>query len=99
VRRHIDGVWRYGVVALLSLYRVVPPVTMRLRLLWPSAAAGAIVFEVAVFGYAIYATRFASFDTVYGPIGAVLGFLLLVYLLAAIVLLGAETAAARSRAG
>jgi membrane protein len=86
-------------VALLSLYRVVPPVTMRLRLLWPSAAAGAIVFEVAVFGYAIYATRFASFDTVYGPIGAVLGFLLLVYLLAAIVLLGAETAAARSRAG
>jgi membrane protein len=86
-------------VALLSLYRVVPPVTMRLRLLWPSAAAGAIVFEVAVYGYAIYATRFASFNTIYGPIGAVLGFLLLVYLLASIVLLGAEAAAARSRAG
>jgi membrane protein len=86
-------------VALLLLYRVVPPVTMRLRLLWPSAAAAAIAFEVAVYGYAIYATRIASFNTVYGPIGAVLLFLLLVYLLAAIVLLGAETAAARSRAG
>ena len=85
-------------VALLALYRVVPPVTMRLRLLWPSAAAAAIAFEVAGYGYAIYATRFASFNTVYGPIGAVLAFLLLVYLLAAIVLFGAETAAARSRA-
>jgi membrane protein len=83
-------------VALLLLYRVVPPATMRLRVLWPSAAAAAIAFEVAVYGYAIYATRFASFNTVYGPIGAVLLFLLLVYLLAAIVLLGAETAAARS---
>jgi membrane protein len=85
-------------VALLLLYRVVPPVTTSVRLLWPSAAAAAIVFEVAVYGYAIYATRFASFDTIYGPIGAVLLFLLLVYLLAAIVLLGAETAAARSKA-
>jgi len=85
-------------VALLLLYRGVPPVTMRLRLLWPSAAAAAIAFEVAVYGYVIYATRFASFNTVYGPIGAVLLFLLLVYLLAAIVLLGAETAAARSGA-
>jgi membrane protein len=69
---------------------------MSLRVLWPSAAAAAIAFEVAVYGYTIYATRFASFNTVYGPIGAVLLFLLLVYLLAAIVLLGAETAAARS---
>jgi membrane protein len=83
-------------VALLVLYRVVPPVTMSLRVLWPSAAAAAIAFEVAVYCYAIYAARFASFNTVYGPTGAVLLFLLLVYLLAAIVLLGAETAAARS---
>ena len=84
-------------VALLALYRVVPPEKMRLRLLWPSAAAAAIAFEVGVYGYAIYATRFADFNTVYGPIGAALAFLLLVYVLAAIILLGAETA--RSRAG
>jgi membrane protein len=81
--------------ALLALYRFVPPVTMPLRLLWPSALAAAVAFEVCVYGYAVYATRFADFNSVYGPIGAVLAFLLLVYLLAAIVLLGAETAAAR----
>ena len=81
--------------ALLPLYRFVPPVTMPLRLLWPSALAAAVAFEVCVYGYAVYASRFADFNSVYGPIGAVLAFLLLVYLLAAIVLLGAETAAAR----
>ena len=85
--------------ALLALYRFVPPVTMPLALLWPSALAGAIAFEVTVYGYAVYATRFANFSSVYGPIGAVLAFLLLVYLLASIVLLGAETAAPRSRTG
>lgn len=85
--------------ALLALYRFVPPVTMPLAWLWPSALAAAIAFHVAVYGYAVYATRFASFNTIYGPIGAVLAFLLLVYLLAIIVLLGAETAAARSRTG
>jgi membrane protein len=83
--------------ALLALYRFVPPVTMPVARLWPSALAAAVAFHVAVYGYAVYATRFASFNTIYGPIGAVLAFLVLVYLLAAIVLLGAETAAGRSR--
>jgi membrane protein len=81
--------------ALLALYRFVPPVTEPLRLLWPSAVASAVAFELCVYGYAVYTARFADFNSVYGPIGAVLAFLLLVYLLAAIVLLGAETAAAR----
>lgn len=45
----------------------------------------------------IMSSTLVIFNTIYGPIGAVLVFLLLVYLLAAIVLLGAETAAARSR--
>ncbi|HSF60292.1 MAG TPA: YihY/virulence factor BrkB family protein [Gaiellaceae bacterium] len=81
--------------ALLALYRFVPPVRTPVVLLWPSALAASLAFELTVYGYAVYATRFASFNTIYGPIGAVLAFLVLVYLLAAIVLLGAETAAAR----
>jgi membrane protein len=84
-------------IALLALYRLVPPVRMSVAQLWPSALAAAVAFHVAVYGYAVYATHFATFNTIYGPIGAVLVFLLLVYLLAAIVLLGAETAATRSR--
>jgi membrane protein len=86
-------------VALLALYRFVPPVRTPVALLWPSALAAAVAFEVTVYGYAVYATRFASFNTIYGPIGAVLAFLVLVYLLAAIILLGAETAARRQPNG
>src|SRR6185295_4185803 len=82
--------------ALLFLYRFVPPVHLPFASLWPSAAAAAVAFELMAYGYVIYATRFAGFSTVYGPIGVVLGFLVLVYLLAAVILLGAETAAAPS---
>ena len=49
--------------ALLALYRFVPPVTMTLARLWPSALGAAIAFHLAVYGYAVYATRFASFNT------------------------------------
>ena len=81
---------------LLALYRFVPPVTMPLRALWPSALAAAVAFEVVVEGYAVYAAHFSNFSEIYGPMGAVLAFLLLVYVLAGIVLLGAETAVARA---
>jgi membrane protein len=81
---------------LLALYRFVPPVTMPLRVLWPSALAAAVAFEVVVEGYAVYAAQFAGFSAIYGPMGAVLAFLLLVYVLAVIVLLGAEMAIARA---
>ena len=83
--------------ALLALYRFVPPVTMPFRALWPSALAATVAIEVVVEGYAVYAARFSDFSTIYGPLGAVLTFLLLVYVLAVIVLLGAETVAARLR--
>jgi len=81
--------------ALLALYRFVPPVTPPLRAVWQSALAATVAVEVVVEGYAVYAARFSDFSSIYGPLGAVLTFLLLVYVLAVIVLLGAETVAAR----
>jgi membrane protein len=81
---------------LLALYRFVPPVRMPFRALWPSALAATIAFEVVVEGYAVYAAQFSSFSAIYGPMGAVLAFLLLVYVLAITVLLGAEMAVARA---
>lgn len=82
-------------VALLALYRLVPPVRSPLADLWPSALAAAVAFEFAMAGFAFYAAHVANHSSVYGPIGTVLLFLLLVYVLAIVVLLGAETAAAR----
>ena len=45
-------------------------------------------------GYGIYLSRFADYNLVYGSLAAVIGFLVLVYLCAAIFLFGAQAAAA-----
>jgi membrane protein len=84
-------------VALLVLYRVVPPLDTPFDHIWLPALLTALAFQAATAGFSIYVARFADFNTVYGPLGAVLAFLLLVYVLAMVVLLGAELVAARRR--
>jgi membrane protein len=81
-------------LALAVLYSVVPPVRAELRLVWPSAALGAVAIEALIRGFAVYAAR-TSFDHIYGPFGTLFTFLLLVYLLATVLLLGAELTAER----
>ena len=60
----------------------------------PGAAFATVGVHVAVAGFSIYLDRFADFDDIYGPLGAVLAFLLLVWVTAAILLVGACVAAA-----
>ena len=81
-------------VAFALLYRVVPPVPMRIRDVVPAAVVAAVGVHLASAGFSIYLDRFADFDDVYGPLGAVLAFLVLVYVAAAVLLLGACVAAA-----
>jgi membrane protein len=81
-------------LALTVLYSVVPPVAVSFRLVWPSAAIGAVAIELLIRGFAYYAAR-TSFDHIYGPFGTLFTFLLLVYLLATVLLLGAELTAER----
>lgn len=82
--------------ALLAVYRVVPPVPVTLTDAWPGAVAAALACQVAVRGFAIYAANIADFNTAYGSLGTVFAFLVLVYLLAIIVLMGAELVVARA---
>ena len=82
--------------ALLAVYRVVPPVPVTLADAWPGAVAAALACQVAVRGFAIYAANIADFNTAYGSLGTVFAFLVLVYLLAIIVLMGAELVVARA---
>ena len=60
----------------------------------PGAAFATVGVHLAVAGFSVYLDRFADFDDIYGPLGAVLAFLLLVWLTAAILLVGACVAAA-----
>jgi membrane protein len=86
-----------ALLAFLLLYRVVPPVRVRLRDIVPGAVVAAIGLQLASAGFSVYLTRFADFDDVYGPLGAVLAFLLLVYVAAVVLLAGACLAAAWPR--
>jgi membrane protein len=83
--------------AFVLLYRVVPPEPPRTLDVLPGAALAAVAFEVASAGFSIYLDRFADFDRVYGPLGAVLAFLVLVYVTASILVLGACVVAAWQR--
>ena len=83
-----------GFVAFALLYRVVPPVPVRLLDVLPGAAFATIGVHLAGAGFSVYLDRFADFDDVYGPLGTVLAFLLLVWVTAAVLLLGACVAAA-----
>ena len=84
-------------LALLAfgfLYRFVPPVAPRTRDVVPGAIVAAVGVHLASAGFSIYLARFGGFNNVFGPLGAILAFLLLVYAAAAILLLGACVAAA-----
>ena len=81
-------------LAFTLLYRVVPPVPTRIREVVPGAIVAAVGVHLASAGFSIYLDRFGGFDDVYGPLGAVLAFLLLVYVAAIVLLLGACVAAA-----
>ena len=82
----------YGI--LFVLYRFVPPVCPRPGAVWLPALLATIGFHVATAVYGLYLARFGDVTAVYGPLGAVLGFLLVVYCGVTAILLGAELVAA-----
>jgi len=86
-----------GFLALAILYSVVPPIKVQLGAVWPSAALAALAIEVLSRGFAIYTAK-TGLNHIYGPFGVVFTFLLLIYLLATILLLGAELTAIRGHA-
>ena len=83
------------------LYVVLPQRKVRLRDVWPGVAFAAIVYELAKRGFGLYLESFANYNAVYGSLGAVVAFLVFVYLGAIVLLVGAEMAALwpRVRAG
>jgi membrane protein len=64
---------------------------------WIPALLASVSFHVLPAAYALYLARSGDLAAVYGPLGAVLGFLLVVYLGVTVILLGAELVAAWSR--
>jgi membrane protein len=90
------GVVTFG--ALLAVYGLAAPVRLPFTEVWPSTLVTTLAIDIGVAGYAFYLVRIASFSTIYGPLGAVLAFLALLYFVAMLVLFGAELVIATSRA-
>jgi membrane protein len=79
---------------LVGLYRTVPPIAPRFGAIWLPALLATIGFHVATAVYALYLAHYGNVTAVYGPLGAVLGFLLVVHVGVIVILLGAELTAA-----
>jgi membrane protein len=93
--------WRavsFAVPALLSLgafaalYRFVPSAPVKMAGVWAGAATATVLFELAKNGFSYYLANFGRYDLVYGSLGAVVTFLVGLYLSAAVLLFGAEVA-------
>ena len=76
--------------ALLAVYGLAAPERVPFAALWPSALVMALAIDAGVAGYAFYLVRIANFSSIYGPLGAVFAFLALLYVIAVLVLFGAE---------
>lgn len=72
------------------IYRVLPHAPVTWADVLPPAILASLVWEVAKYGFAFYATRFAFYSLVYGSLSAVVIFLLWSYISGVIILLGAE---------
>ena len=71
-------------------YYVAPDVEQEFRFITPGSVLAVLVWIAASVGFGYYAQNFATYDAMYGSIGAIIIFLLYLYISAAVLLLGAE---------
>ena len=89
--------WRWPVlvfiaVLLLSLLFWVAPNVQQPRVRWLTVggAVALIVWAAASFGFGVYVANFGSYDRTYGSLGAVMAFLVWLYLSNSALLLGVQ---------
>jgi membrane protein len=90
-----------SLIAFTVILIVVPYPRPRLRDVWPGVVLAAVGFELAQRGFALYLENFGNYSAIYGSLGAVITFLVFIYIAAMVFLLGAEMATLwpRVRAG
>jgi membrane protein len=77
---------------VLLLYRLVPATTVRVADAWAAALLVACCFVLAQNLFALYVEHFGHYNAIYGSVGAVVAFMLFVYVNVLAFLLGAEVA-------
>lgn len=77
-------------VVFLLIYRFVPDAKVRWRDAYPAATIAALLFEAAKWGFAFYLANLSSLDLVYGSVTTIIVLMLFLYLVAMVLVLGAE---------
>ena len=80
--------------AFLLLYRVVPNRRVTFGEVWPGALLATLLWGILRWGFTIYATRIAHYDSAFGPISTGISLLVFLYFASIVLLLGAEVARA-----
>lgn len=75
------------------LYRVLPVSQPRFRDVWPGVLFATLGYELVKRGFSLYLENFADYSAVYGSLGAVVAFMVFVYIASIVFLFGAEMAA------
>ncbi|MEU8300160.1 YihY/virulence factor BrkB family protein [Micromonospora sp. NPDC048909] len=95
--RTVWGVAKWPVLALIMmvllslLFWIAPNVRQpRFRWLTPGGAVALVAWAVASFGFGLYVANFGSYDATYGSLGAVIAFLVWLYLSNSALMLGVQ---------
>ncbi|MCL0095224.1 YihY/virulence factor BrkB family protein [Dehalococcoidia bacterium] len=84
-------------VTFLLLYKFVPYTRVRWRDVWGGALLAAVGFEAAKQIFVWYATDFAHYNLIYGPVGTIIALLIWTYISAVIVLFCAKLTSVYSK--
>ena len=82
------------ILAFLLLYTVTPNRRVRVRDALIGSVFAAVLFEFAKRGFALFVTKFAAYQIVYGAVAALPVFLIWIHLSWTVILLGAVVTAA-----
>lgn len=78
------------ILVIAGVYYLAPDVEQKFRFITPGSVLAVVVWIAASLGFGFYVQNFANYNATYGGIGAIIVFLLYLYISAAVLLLGAE---------
>ena len=77
---------------IIAAFKILPAQKHTLRDMWPGLLFAWVGYEVIKRGFSVYLESFSNYSAVYGSLGAVIAFMVFVYLASFVFLFGAEMA-------
>ncbi len=72
------------------IYKYAPAVTKRWRLISPGSIVGALLSVLATLGFSLFVNNFGKYNALYGSIGTVIVFMVVIYINSLVLLIGYE---------